>query len=79
MENFTFFSAWLNKNVTIRFNNNPSRMSYASAAEIIEQVIFSHAAEDGVEQVAKDWNGKEYCMLQTRPNSQITKVQILIA
>jgi len=77
--NYTFFSNWLNKNVTISFNNNPSRMSYASAAQIIEQVVFSHAADDGAEQVAKDWKNKEYCMLQTRANSPITKVQIEFA
>lgn len=54
-------------------------MTYAAASEIIEQVVFSHAAEDGAEETAKEWNGKEYCMLQTRPNSPITKVQIEIA
>lgn len=54
-------------------------MPYAAAAQIIEQVVFSHAAEDGAEKVAKDWNGKEYRMLQTRPNFPITKVEISIA
>lgn len=53
-------------------------MGYKSAAEIIEQVVFSHAAEDGAEKVIEDWNGKEYCMLQTRHNSPITKIEILI-
>jgi hypothetical protein len=75
----TFFSNWLQKNVTISFNNNPSRMSYDSAAQILEQVVFSHAAEDGAEKTAKEWNGEEYCMLQTCQNSPITKVQIEIA